>query len=177
MRVNEDRYGQQFVALRKESVDRNTSCLLFRPVVGLSLSARRAWIEMPDSTHRREPFPSLSARRAWIEISCADSVSYQHLVALRKESVDRNKRLGLLGWLRTVALRKESVDRNKVSALRETVPRVALRKESVDRNMPSIGTFRSTHKSLSARRAWIEISMWCNAGKCLVCRSPQGERG
>ena len=33
-------------------------------------------------------------------------------VALRKESVDRNKRLGLLGWLRTVALRKESVDRN-----------------------------------------------------------------
>ena len=157
MRVNEDRYGQQFVALRKESVDRNTSCLLFRPVVGLSLSARRAWIEMPDSTHRREPFPSLSARRAWIEISCADSVSYQHLVALRKESVDRNKRLGLLGWLRTVALRKESVDRNKVSALRETVPRVALRKESVDRNMPSIGTFRSTHKSLSARRAWIEM--------------------
>ena len=35
-----------------------------------SLSARRAWIEMLDSTHRQEPFPqSLSARRAWIEIA------------------------------------------------------------------------------------------------------------
>ena len=36
---------------------------------------------------------------------------------------------------------------------------VALRKESVDRNMLNIGTLRSTHKSLSARRAWIEISV------------------
>ena len=26
--------------------------------------------------------------------------------------MDRNKNLGLLGWLRVVALRKESVDRN-----------------------------------------------------------------
>ena len=34
-------------------------------------------------------------------------------VALRKESVDRNKNLDLLGWLRVVALRKESVDRNE----------------------------------------------------------------
>ena len=35
------------------------------------------------------------------------------VVALRKESVDRNKALGLPGWLRVlVALRKESVDRN-----------------------------------------------------------------
>ena len=38
---------------------------------------------------------------------------------------------------------------------------VALRKESVDRNIPNSGTFRSTHKSLSARRAWIEtLASW-----------------
>ena len=41
-------------------------------------------------------------------------------------------------------------------------PTVALRKESVDRNMPKIGTLRSTHKSLSARRAWIEIVLPVN---------------
>ena len=56
------------VALRKESVDRNMLFLLCRPVVGLSLSVRRAWIEI--SWH-------------------LDGV-YFGLVALRKESVDRN---------------------------------------------------------------------------------------
>ena len=39
-------YATDAVALRKESVDRNMSCLSFRPVAGSSLSARRAWIEM-----------------------------------------------------------------------------------------------------------------------------------
>ena len=34
------------VALRKESVDRNMLFLLFLSVVGSSLSARRAWIEI-----------------------------------------------------------------------------------------------------------------------------------
>ena len=56
------------VALRKESVDRNLVVALLAVGRAGSLSARRAWIEMPDSTHRREPFR----------------------VALRKESVDRN---------------------------------------------------------------------------------------
>ena len=55
---------------------------------------------------------SLSARRAWIEINYDGRRSDSRRVALRKESVDRNKCLGLLGWLRVVALRKESVDRN-----------------------------------------------------------------
>ena len=56
------------VALRKESVDRN--CRYPACCVGLlsSLSARRAWIEIPAGCWR-------DARRA---------------VALRKESVDRN---------------------------------------------------------------------------------------
>ena len=45
---------------------------------------------MPDSTHRREPFRSLSARRAWIEIAYGALDGASEIVALRKESVDRN---------------------------------------------------------------------------------------
>ena len=56
------------VALRKESVDRNTLFLLSRLVVGWSLSARRAWIEMLVSVSTNFARQSLSARRAWIEI-------------------------------------------------------------------------------------------------------------
>ena len=57
------------VALRKESVDRNMSFLLFQPVAGsLSLSARRAWIEMIGLSYDGLIASSLSARRAWIEI-------------------------------------------------------------------------------------------------------------
>ena len=58
-----------------------------------SLSARRAWIEIPKKVSVIVPSgSSLSARRAWIEIIlCCDSID-EHLVALRKESVDRNVR-------------------------------------------------------------------------------------
>ena len=81
------------VALRKESVDRNST----------ELANIRACIL------------SLSARRAWIEISRAANCQHRSHVALRKESVDRNK------WIKDkypgcrVALRKESVDRNCIS--------------------------------------------------------------
>ncbi len=79
------------VALRKESVDRN-ACIAGRRV---------------------GPGLSLSARRAWIEIQGGDWVAVRVEVALRKESVDRN---GLIwqrhGRFQPVALRKESVDRN-----------------------------------------------------------------
>ena len=56
---------------------------------------------------------SLSARRAWIEISGSLVIFSNTDVALRKESVDRN----MLIWNNSptqaiVALRKESVDRN-----------------------------------------------------------------
>ena len=42
---------------------------------------------------------------------------------------------------------------------------VALRKESVDRNDTVQVIIVVVHTSLSARRAWIEISMLCSAGK------------
>ena len=64
---------------------------------------------------------SLSARRAWIEMISIVVLIIGHIVALRKESVDRNtqrrdfKRVGL------VALRKESVDRNLLRKITITV--------------------------------------------------------
>ena len=61
--------GRFKVALRKESVDRNASNLSMLCSVAKSLSARRAWIEIPAGCWRE-------SRRA---------------VALRKESVDRNQ--------------------------------------------------------------------------------------
>ena len=80
-----------WVALRKESVDRNAVRPYDAPLKRLSLSARRAWIEIvtryrptpkPVVALRKESVdrniasrqlpapkpPSLSARRAWIEI-------------------------------------------------------------------------------------------------------------
>ena len=56
------------------------------------------------------------------------------LVALRKESVDRNVEDYLHAGGLDVALRKESVDRNAVRPYDAPMRRVALRKESVDRN-------------------------------------------
>ena len=59
-----------------------------------------------------------------------------------------------------VALRKESVDRNNIYiAAFIDVPRVALRKESVDRNFGVFAIAVGFLESLSARRAWIEISI------------------
>ena len=57
---------------------------------------------------------SLSARRAWIEILLIGIYTPIFVVALRKESVDRNVWTSLEGkCVSLVALRKESVDRNR----------------------------------------------------------------
>ena len=102
-------------------------------------------------------FGSLSARRAWIEIGGLRPPDPPKTVALRKESVDRN-RMEINGVsYDVVALRKESVDRNNVSANNHIRIRVALRKESVDRNINCNSNFTQNKQSLSARRAWIEI--------------------
>ena len=78
-------------------------------------------------------------------------------VALRKESVDRNDPDGILVFCGPVALRKESVDRNNRPNRQKYINRVALRKESVDRNYKKRPGQKARPKSLSARRAWIEI--------------------
>ena len=57
-----------------------------------------------------------------------------------------------------VALRKESVDRNRQRhGCGREKQRVALRKESVDRNNRMLDKTILQAMSLSARRAWIEI--------------------
>ena len=56
----------------------------------MSLSARRAWIEMYISYYKEYTLSSLSARRAWIEMTVGYSRCARLAVALRKESVDRN---------------------------------------------------------------------------------------
>ena len=77
------------------------------------------------------------------------------LVALRKESVDRNTYyIGRFSKCCFVALRKESVDRNMGFVRGCFFLRVALRKESVDRNILLIPLIT-----------------------LLISRSPQGERG
>ena len=64
---------------------------------------------------RRMRRTSLSARRAWIEIVDVNGVQgYRTLVALRKESVDRNRLFPTWVFRSRVALRKESVDRNGI---------------------------------------------------------------
>ena len=105
------------------------------------------------------PGSSLSARRAWIEMLQEQTEQESTIVALRKESVDRNtlwEVLNLDRWL--VALRKESVDRNILGfGFTFCQVRVALRKESVDRNFLDGRKRNLILMSLSARRAWIEI--------------------
>ena len=62
-------------------------------------------------------------------------MGYAMTVALRKESVDRNKALGLLGWLRVLSLsaRRAWIEISYFCRS-ATYSAVALRKESVDRN-------------------------------------------
>ena len=78
------------VALRKESVDRNT----LWEVLDLD-----RWVALRKESVDRNPenpmisvnkIPSLSARRAWIEIIKKGRARRPGQVALRKESVDRN---------------------------------------------------------------------------------------
>ncbi len=133
----------------------------------MSLSARRAWIEISKIMILVFGLESLSARRAWIEILHPSITGYLFDVALRKESVDRNNIVSAsFRACTTVALRKESVDRNLAwHCIREDVS-VALRKESVDRNSFYAQYRHLPEQSLSARRAWIEINTLCSVEKC-----------
>ena len=91
--------------------------------------------------------------------------------------MDRNtqrrdfKRLGL------VALRKESVDRNHVRNTTSTRPSVALRKESVDRNINEDVSY-NIKETVALRKESVDRNL--NAMQVviiIVSRSPQGERG
>ena len=66
-----------------------------------------------------------------------------------------------------VALRKESVDRNGIASVAcITVICVALRKESVDRNVAAPCVLFAGGMSLSARRAWNVSLSDCSGWFC-----------
>ena len=74
-------------------MDRNLWWGVRKAVGSLSLSARRAWIEIGSAISGSRYRRSLSARRAWIEITQRTYQQGEKQVALRKESVDRNIKL------------------------------------------------------------------------------------
>ena len=98
---------------------------------------------------------SLSARRAWIEIPSSLDDILAGVVALRKESVDRNiyKQIAQLASLKSLSARRAWIEIWHIHGFLRGLP------------------------SLSARRAWIEIPITGEAGLPLIGRSPQGERG
>ena len=94
-------------------MDRNYAANAVDQILPGSLSARRAWIEIVMQEIAQQRKQSLSARRAWIEMLTDDVSAGGKIVALRKESVDRNTNDEIFAVdCRKVALRKESVDRN-----------------------------------------------------------------
>ena len=143
---------------------------------------------------------SLSARRAWIEICTFFLGNCPQNVALRKESVDRNvDGYGCAARLRGSLSARRAWIEIITYELTGGATMVALRKESVDRNVRGVlrllhrGTSLSARRawieivfrlvcpalqpSLSARRAWIEIRASSTFAIADSSRSPQGERG
>ena len=122
---------------------------------------------------------SLSARRAWIEIISPDILADVYSVALRKESVDRN---------RNYAAQLDPV-RGSLSARRAWIE-IAHPRHGTGHAIQSLSARRAwieirrrtyqqdaKQESLSARRAWIEIKYVVKDSNFAGCRSPQGERG
>ena len=99
------------------------------------------------------------------------------LVALRKESVDRNTIISYtIDNERKVALRKESVDRNGKHSQGPLHRGVALRKESVDRNTENAVLFLLT--AVALRKESVDRNTTRGiGGQHVIGRSPQGERG
>ena len=161
-------------------MDRNRSTLGGSGVGSWSLSARRAWIEILSAVVTELLILlSLSARRAWIEISGINCKTAETAVALRKESVDRNRLVAgsliTLGgslsarraWIEIVAWLDYSEELlQSLSARRAWIEIMSLNTQQ-----------RHNPKSLSARRAWIEILVTIIPSNFSNGRSPQGERG
>ena len=137
-------------------MDRNINCNSNFTQKKQSLSARRAWIEIRRALGFVDPDASLSARRAWIEMTYVTRLPRCQVVALRKESVDRNN----------ISTNNHIRVRQSLSARRAWIEIVRF---SASLILPL--------SSLSARRAWIEITQCkLKLSKC-TRRSPQGERG
>ena len=120
---------------------------------------------------------SLSARRAWIEIRVV-SLNYKEVsVALRKESVDRNVDQIKIVHVSAVALRKESVDRNiGVQAyILERLQSLSARRAWIE--IPA-GCWRDSRRAVALRKESVDRNQQCRNGQNVKSsRSPQGERG
>ena len=112
---------------------------------------------MAEAAKASESAASLSARRAWIEIDDDITFFKNAMVALRKESVDRNfpQSCPTAPWWLSLSARRAWIEIDILLLPRSYILHVALRKESVDRN---------------PRRQRVGLRQ--RAG-----RSPQGERG
>ena len=111
-----------WVALRKESVDRNHKLNINRPTITVALRK-----ESVDRNTQRRDFKRLGL-----------------LVALRKESVDRNANFdGFYWWVEgSLSARRAWIEIILFVNLR-VLDGVALRKESVDRNSIVLASFRA----------------------------------
>ena len=166
------------VALRKESVDRNFDAVQIVVVVMVALRKESVDRNGDPCYYQYRRRGSLSARRAWIEIMTSILTGLLRRVALRKESVDRN--MGALTpiSMTSVALRKESVDRNGIKKRLD-----GFQGRSLSARRAWIEIFQQSNiiklipGSLSARRAWIEIRALPSTRMGASSRSPQGERG
>ena len=99
-------------------------------------------------------------------------------VALRKESVDRNRCISQDGFAVDLSLSARRAWIEILGSVEVKIgQQVALRKESVDRNISTLFLSTLTARSLSARRAWIEIVCPLLMFWSIRRRSPQGERG
>ena len=105
------------------------------------------------------------------------SLACQHEDAISIKFVSYAQKCPTVLCTFAVALRKESVDRNKLHEFGRRRNAVALRKESVDRNSGGSQQKAEQPLSLSARRAWIEIFYHRRVPGGAFGRSPQGERG
>ena len=105
------------------------------------------------------------------------AIVYSGVVALRKESVDRNA-----GGFPTIKAMRGSLSARRawieISARHTAAPRkwVALRKESVDRNGFDIVQLLTGHVAL--RKESVDRNVWVDFFQRFhYSRSPQGERG
>ena len=166
-----------------------------------SLSSRRAWIEIINPRICLSSILCRSPRgERGLKLLCLMLVIFQEKVALLAESVDWNSNNNAIDyraicrsprgerglkyyknwiriWQKSVALLAESVDWNLV--MNYIRLRVLSRSPRGERGLKSgiVAYYQANYKSLSSRRAWIEITSSSETVICNFSRSPRGERG
>ena len=146
------------VALLTESVDWN--CYLSRVATAFDCRSPHGerGLKCGWSDEQVTNNESLSSRRAWIEMWIIALFLSRCSVALLTESVDWNLGIPLPQPCRyRVALLTESVDWNRWLSKIGQFDAVALLTESVDWNINRCSQRTIFIKSLSSRRAWIEM--------------------